>query len=337
MLRWKIVGLLLFSLLCWELIVRLFVLSPAQIVFEPRLGYVHAPYAEVLRTYEGYARFQLDQFGLNNDALPEPLPEKRVFVVGDSFVEAYQVMRKENFVSRLGHQWQDSLLFNAGSSGAAPDTSLIAYEMLKKEVRPTHVLLVVNASDLYELLPVHEQRDARGALKALTRPVDKPSYFTPLKLWIYGHSAFITHLKWKYENDIRAWFSGHDDKAIARKNHEHTGERLSRAVERWVFVLQKFQQQGVKLTVLMMPELKYLPHRGVQQKVRQGRTVLMEYAKAMGIPVLDSNPIFAHDFEQTGVPTIGFANTHFGKGHINVYGHKVLANWLASQRDIILR
>jgi len=337
MLRWKVTGLLFFSLLCWELIVRLFVLSPAQEVFEPRLGYVHAPYAEVLRTYEGYAHFQLDQFGLNNDMLPETLPEKRVFVVGDSFVEAYQVMREENFVQRLGNRWQDSLLFNAGSSGAAPDKSLIAYEMLKKEVRPTHVLLVVNASDLYELLPAREQRDVQGTLKALLRPVDKPSYFTPLKLWIYGHSALITHMKWKYENDIRAWFSGHDDQASARKSHTLTGKRLAKAIERWRFVLRQFQQQGVKLTVLMMPELTYLPHKRVQQKVTQGRVVLMRHAKAMGIPVLDSNAMFAHDFEQTGMPAIGFANTHFGKGHINAYGHQILANWLDSQRDVVLR
>jgi len=67
--RWKIAGLLLFSLLCWEVIVRFFVLSPVQEVFEPRLGYVHATYAHILRTYEGYARFTLDKFGLNNDGL----------------------------------------------------------------------------------------------------------------------------------------------------------------------------------------------------------------------------------------------------------------------------
>ncbi|MDQ6957095.1 MAG: hypothetical protein Q9M21_07855, partial [Mariprofundaceae bacterium] len=292
---------------------------------------------EVLRTYEGYARFQLDQFGLNNDTLAEILPEKRVFVVGDSFVEAYQVMRKENFVSRLGNQWHDSLLFNAGISGVAPDESWVIYDALKNAMQPTHILLCVNASDLYELLTAKEERDAQGALKALIRPVDKPSYFTSLKLWIYGHSALITHLKWKYENDIRAWFSGHDEKTIARKSHNLIGEKLSRAIERWVFVLHQFQQQGVKLTVLMMPELKYLPHKSVQQKVRQGRTVLMEHAKAMGVPVLDSNPVLADDFGQTGVPAIGFANTHFGKGHINVYGHKILANWLGSQRDIILR
>jgi len=335
--RWKIVGLLLFSLLCWEVIVRFFVFSPAQEVFEPRLGYVHAPYANILRTSEGYARFKLDQFGLNNDVLPEILPNKRVFVVGDSFVKSYQVMRNENFISRLGYKWHDSLLFNAGSSGAAPDTSFIAYDMFKSFVKPTHVLLCVNASDLYELLSAQETRDAQGSLKELVRPVDQPDRFTAFKLWLYGHSALVTHLKWKYENDIRAWFTNRDNKTVARKSHKLTGEKLEKAIERWRFVLSQFQQQGVKLTVLLMPELAYLPHKSVQQKVRQGRTVLINQAKDMGVTVLDSNPTFARDFEQSGKPAIGFANTHYGKGHINAYGHQILANWLDGQRGVVLR
>jgi len=335
--RWKVALLLLASVLCWELIVRFFVLSPAQEVFEPRLGYVHAPYANILRTYEGYARFTLDQFGLNNDALPERLPEKRVFVVGDSFVESYQVMRDENFISRLGKQWQDALLFNAGSSGAAPDTSWIAYDMLAAKLKPTHVLLCVNASDLFELLSAQERRDAQGRLQVLQRPTDPPTSFTGLKLWLYGHSSLITHLKWKYENDIRTWFSGHDEKKEDRTSHVLQGERLHKAIERWRFVLQQFQDAGVRLTVLLMPELTYLPHHKAKQRVRQGRIVLTQQAQDMGMPVLDSNAIFAHDFERSGKPAIGFANTHYGKGHLNAYGHQVLAKWLASKRGLILR
>jgi len=335
--RWKVGGLLLLSVLCWEVIVRFLVLSPAQEVFEPRLGYVHAPNAHILRTYEGYARFTLDKFGLNNDALPEHLPKTRLFVVGDSFVEAYQVMREENFVSRLHEQWQDSLLFNAGSSGAAPDKSWLAYDMLQSEIHPTHVLLCVNASDLYELLPAQERRNEKGELTGLYRVIDQPSRLTPLKLWLYGHSALITHLKWKYENDIRAWLTGKNEKQMARQHHDLQGEVLQRAVERWRFVLQQFQHAGIPVTVLMMPELKYLQHQQARQKVRQGRVILTQETEKMGVPVLDSNAVFARDFEQTGVPAIGFANTHYGKGHINAYGHQVMANWLTKQQEIILR
>jgi len=335
--RWKLVLLLLCMLLCWELIVRLFVLSPTQEIFEPRLGYVHTPYASILRTYEGYARFTLDGFGLNNDVLPQHLPETRVFVVGDSFVEAYQVMRDENFTHRLGELWQDTLLFNAGSSGAAPDTSWISYDMLAATLKPTHVLLCVNASDLYELLSAQEKRDTQGYLQALVRPVDEPSRFTPLKLWIYGHSALITHLKWKYEGDIRAWLTSFDKNKQAHTNQTLQGKRLNRAVERWHFVLQKFQDAGVELTVLMMPEMTYFPHQKAKQRVRQGRVMLVHEAQKMGVPVLDSNAIFAQDFEKTGVPAIGFSNTHYGKGHINAYGHELLASWLDSNKEVILK
>ncbi len=316
---------------------RLFVLSPAKEVLDPDLGYIHAPYAEVLRTYEGYARFDLDSFGLNNDPLPEPLPDKRVFVVGDSFVESYQVMRSENFVSRLGKAWSDSLLFNAGVSGASPDASVNIVNRLYSVVSPTHILLCVNASDLYELLQTEEIRDSKGRLISLQRPHEAMSGFKSFKLFIYAHSALITHLKWKYESEIRGWLTKGDVLKEARKAREMTGEQLAKVIERWRFVLRQLQLTGAHVSILMMPELEYLPMRKARQINRQEREILSRETELMGVPLIESNPVMARDFEMSGLPGLGFANTSYGKGHINRHGHLVLANWLASQRHVILR
>jgi len=337
MLRWKVVGLLAGTLLCWELIVRLFVLSPAQEVFDEERGYVHAPLTNILRTYEGYTRLTLDQFGLNNGVLPETLPVQRVAVVGDSFVEAYQVMREDNFISRLGVLWQDVFLFNMGGAGAVPDQELLVYKTLEPILKPTHILLCLNSSDLYELLSAQAVRDQQGKLQALKHPVDDYTTFKSVKLWVYAHSALITHLKWKYENDIRAWWSGHNEKRELRKHHKLQGKQLDEAIARYRFILKKFKQSRATLTLLLMPELTYLPHHKAKQRIRQGRVVLTQEAQKMGVPVLDSNAVFAQDFEKTGVPAIGFANTHYGKGHINAYGHGLLAHWLDSQRAVIVR
>ncbi len=337
MFRWKVAGVLLCVLLFWELITRLFVLSPAQEVLDSHLGYLHAPHASILRTYEGYARLTLDQFGLNNEPLPEVLPAKRVFVVGDSLVEAYQVMRDENFVSRLRNKWKDSLWFNVGIAGTAPDQWWTAYDKFKSQIKPTHVLLCVTSSDLYELLLAKEHRDAKGALTVLFQPVDKPSRFVDVKLWLYEHSALVTHLTWKYKNDIRAWLAGDDNKQPIQESYVFVGGELQRAVEYWRFVLKKFQASGVTLTVLIMPELDYFPNKKVQLQVRQGYAALVNEATKLGIPILDSNAAFIQDFEKSGQPANGFSNTHYGKGHLNAHGHQVLADWLDEQRDVILR
>ena len=336
-LRWKISVLVLVSLCCWEIIVRLFVLSPAKEVFDPDLGYVHAPYAEILRTYEGYARFSLDKFGLNNDPLPDPLPRNRVLVVGDSFVESYQVMRHENFVSRLGEQWHDTLLFNAGASATAPDMALAVLERFQPEITPTHLLLGINASDLYELLRANDIRNSKGVLKSLQRSQDAMTDFKALKLSIYAHSALITHLKWKYENEVREWLAESDGRSETKKKRELSEDKLAKAIERWRFVLQQLQLSGARVSVLMMPELDYLAPRQARLAEQQSRVILAREAELMGVPVLDSNLIMARDFEQTGLPAIGFANTSYGRGHINAHGHQVLASWLASQREVILR
>jgi len=334
MFRWKITGLLLLSLLCWELIVRLLVLSPAKEIFDPSLGYMHMPYANILRTYEGYARLSVDQFGLNNDALPQPLPDQRVLVLGDSYVEAYQVMREENFLSLLMADWPKILLFNSGVSDIAPDIALKIFYKFQPQVLPTHMLLCVNASDLNELLEAIVKRDADRNIIGLVRKQDGFTSFKAMKLWVYAHSALITHLKWKYENIIRDWFN--DSKG---NSHDviHAKSSIDEAAARWHFVLNEFKRTRIPITVVLMPDIQYLEHGKAKAVVTPSRKVLIDVAKKLHISVLDSNTPMVKDFEATMLPAKGFANTMYGEGHLNAHGHQVLAAWLASQRDVILR
>ncbi len=335
-LSWKVAGLLLLSLILWELIVRYCVVSPEQEVFDPNLGYIHAPYANILQTYEGYTRLSLDQFGLNNDALSD-VPTTRVLVLGDSFVESYQVMREENFVHVLMHDWSDTLLFNAGVAGIAPDVALSLFKKLKDKVRPTHVLLCINAADFKELLEARASYDESGRVSSLWRVYDDFTAFKRIKLWIYDHSSLVTHLKWKYEGGIRVFIKKMMFQDQPNSVHSMDKMDVHEGIKRWLFVLNELKKEGKPVTVLIMPDIQYLPEGKAKGVRTTAREILTNEAENIGVPVLDANDVFVHDFQETLLPAKGFLNNTYGQGHLNIHGHQVLAHWLDSKRAVIVR
>lgn len=340
--RWliKLTAALLVSLMLLEIMVRTLVLSPAREQYVENIGYGHAPLSEVLRTYEGYTRLRVDSMGLNNPPLPEPLPGHRLLVMGDSFVEALQVMREENFEFRLQQAWSGSdsvLVYNAGSDGSDPSFDPDIVDWLMPYVRPQALLLCVNAHDLTEMSRWPVRRNNNGEITGFVHDVPAPDGLKRVVLWVYAHSALVTHLKWKYENDIRKWWQSLTAESVAvdrqagkRTVDFHTGE------ERWQWILQQLSARGMVVTVLLMPEIRYSA-TGVEAVDSERRQRLQAVAEALGIPVLDGNQPLLAEFAHSGQPGVGFANTHFGEGHINARGHAALASWLADKRQVLLR
>lgn len=340
--RWliKLTAALLVSLLLLEIMVRCLVLSPAREQYVEKIGYGHAPLSEVLRTYEGYARLRVDDLGLNNPPLPDPLPEHRLLVMGDSFVEALQVMQEENFESRLQQAWSDrggALVYNAGFDGSDPSFDPDIVDWLMPYVQPQGLLVCVNAHDLTEISrwPVKRQDD--GSMTGFVHDVQPPGMLKRTVLWVYAHSALVTHLKWKYEHEVRNWWHALsagsvavDPQPVKTVDDFHAGE------EGWRWVLQQLSAKGMPVTVLLMPEIRYSA-TGAEAVDSERRQRLQAVAEALGIPVLDGNQPLLAEFAHSGQPGVGFANTHFGEGHINARGHAALASWLADKRQVLLR
>ena len=325
-----------------ELLVRYAVRAPADEQYDARRdAYAWHPHASVLRTDEGYTRFRMDAHGFNNDPLPDPLPSKRVLVLGDSFVQSVQVMRSDNFITRLNQRFagQDVIVYNAGLAGGDPSYYPVLYDELDAAVQPQYVVLCLSDNDMTDLLRWAVKRDSEGRIVGFDRQNGMPSQFGLVRGWLYAHSALITHLKYRYDPVIRQWmrekmmwFSGHQ---ITRK-HESNMDGVSDSLERWRFVLKYFLQRKLTITVVVMPVMENRARGSLQLKYK-GVDRLAEEARQMGIPVLDVNPTLLDDFRLSGLPAKGFNNTVPGVGHLNKRGHRLLGDWLASKFEVITR
>ena len=317
-LKLKLWAVLLGSLLCFELFVHLFVVSPAKVVFDPKLGPMKAPFSHIVRTYEGFNQYTNDAFGFNNDPLPQALPKHRLLVLGDSFVEAKHVPRTENFVQRL-NTLPSVLAYNAGYSGADPRSFSVLVRRFMPVIQPTVLILTVNADDLTSL--------SSESLPPFPTPTGLKAWLQPL----FAHSALLTHLNWKYKPVLQRWWQSWHRQAIVRDTES---QGLQVYGKRWRHILQRLKTWHVPIYVVVIPKLRY---EGRQAKVEPDsrKDMLIEVAHAAGVHVLRLEQVFQQAFVQQGIVAFGFMNSHLGTGHLNAQGHALVAKalriklWLA--------
>ena len=95
--------------------------------------------------------------GLNDDLVPIPKPpgEFRILVLGDSFVEAIQVPRQQNFCKRLerllsARQHRNVRVINAGVTTYSPLLEYLYFTQELVSIKPDAVLQVFFANDVYD-------------------------------------------------------------------------------------------------------------------------------------------------------------------------------------------
>ena len=301
-------------LLLFEVYVRLFVVSPAVVRFDAELGPMKAPFSHILRTYEGHGAYTNDAFGLNNDPLPETLPARRMLVLGDSFVEAKHVSREENFVARL-HAYPDVLAYNAGYSGADPRSFPVLAGRLLPYIKPTRMVLCVNADDFSAL--------TTDALPAYEPPTGIKAWLQP----IFAHSALATHLNWKYKPVFQAWWQKWTQPRNSKQHHEALGDEHTTHAAHWAHILRKLADYHVPMLLVALPKIHY--EAGTAVAVADERLeTMIRVAESQKLAVLRLEEVFIQDFRQSGQVAFGFMNSHLGTGHLNAHGHALVAQAL---------
>jgi len=318
-----IVFLVLVNLSLAELIVRYTITKPVAECFDPAFGFLERPFATVLNTREGYASFQLDGLGFNNNPLPNPLPKNRYLLIGDSFLQAYQVEREFNFASLLGQSLgNDYLIYNAGVSGLDPTRADLLVNKLAPKLQPTRLVLVVTSSDLFDMMKWDVVEDEKGSIVAFNWDIIEMTPFRQWKMDLYGFSALISHLKRKYQSVIENWWKVHFS---SKENKVEEPWQISESLKRFHFAMELLAKREIPVTILFLPMFSY-NDKGVVIQANQSLEKLEMLSKDMGFGTVNVEQAFKKDFNQTHQPAVGFYNSKIGYGHLNKRGHKLVAN-----------
>lgn len=293
---------------------------------------------------EGYAAFKMDRNGFNN--APQYVYDKDMdlLVMGDSYMEALNVPQDKNMTYLLNEKGIKT--YNIGVSAHVIYNCVQNVKAASDRFNPDHILIYTDSVSLkaedmlavlnqvYDRIPSH----THGPMYYLQKiPALKPIR-NNLHLWRYrGHPDLE-------KKDVPLNPAINNIPGIGSIPGLETKPGTNELeVPRGVYdqILTAFltiakESTDSDITILFGP-LYELDNRGLvidtagedEDEYEANYDSFVRVCEELGIQFIDANDAFQTAFYRDHVVPYGFSNTILGEGHLNQYGHAVLADLVA--------
>lgn len=330
-------GLWLVALLAIaELVVRTWIQSPSPRPNPPRLWVDRQPFSRIVQSIEGYNVSRVNSLGLVDDEPRVPRAPIVALVMGDSYAEALQVARAENFSNVAERSLPELDVINLGRAACYPVNYAFELPRMYARYRPDWVVVQVNDGDVRELLDpalfarvrAEIQNFARDSV-ALSAPVPWPTAFSR---FLVRESALAYFAKFRLAllaDKERARLA---KKLLGGRRGEYL-ESLSGPVDPHAGVLldslyREMTRVTPRILFVYIPDVDYFsrpPAPGFPDR----RAFFHAFAARTGATLIDPTDALLADFARTRQPLHGFQNSILGLGHINARGHRIVGELLA--------
>jgi len=342
-----VLAVALVALTLGELATRAFLTSPSTQQPDPVLGWTYVPGSTVFNAREGGARLVMNELGLNGDALLDAGLRTRVLALGDSFTEALQVARADNFVSLVQADLDHYELINLGRSDMGPAHYPVVLDRFADELGAELILLFAAPGDVSDVMAddVVVSRDGEsGLITSVTVTRRTADRLKEVAEPLIERSALATYMMRRAKPLLAQFVGGSDDTSppgrIFPYLRELTGLELvdpadiafeNEVIDRLTFLLDEMAQVH-PIVLVDIPLMAYGPDRVASVAVPDEQRWYRTAAERAGVPYLDTGPAFVAEYASSGQPPHGFANHRIGIGHLNEVGHRavadVVADWL---------
>lgn len=265
---------------------------------------------------EGMAWLKADQNGFNNayEAKEDGID---ILLMGSSHMEAFNVMPNQNTAYLLNDMLPE-YTYNIGISGHTIYTCVKNAEAAVAEYAPSeYVIMETDRVDLsitdmqavienkYSIIPSYDKGIFGSVLKIM--PGMKKIY-QQLSEWIHSDNVEISE----------------DQKDIYSENYENTLiSFLGKAAN-------PISDCGAKFIIFYNPATKIDEQGNYADTTDVEALELFEKAcEANNILFIDMTESYKELYEEENRLAHGFSNTAVGVGHLNKYGHKMIADTLA--------
>jgi hypothetical protein len=282
--------------------------------------FVGYPGTSQLSTSEGYGLTTYGEHGLIVQKSPNP-DVHRVLFIGDSFVKAKQVSDQHKFTELVEQHWnarhsdRPIQTLNLGLGGQDMRTYLSFGSNMDVQFQPDLVFFWVSQSDFQDIAknPAKLAQVSQG----LTKPLTTPEKSSPVQDLVnaLGVRSFFGQL----QAQTFAFVNG-EAASVAEAAPPETA--LSPDVSPVGVQLEALQAiWGDRLVIMYR---RNVPNMGRDAPSNYEDHILTEI-QAHNIPVIDIYPIYWQAF-QDQKPPVGFHNSILGEGHLNQYGHQLVAD-----------
>lgn len=282
---------------------------------------------------EGFAWGKTDANGFNNLTVENSISPE-ILIMGSSHTEAFNVAQNENYayllnelMSKSGMGWSS---YNIGVSGHTITTCLSNFKNAVEEFKPgKYVVMEVSsieltAEEINSLSDgtVNEIHSSANPIVIFLQkiPFVRCAYYQLDKMGIGAKNT---------NNNVPKPQAAKADVSVQQSTSDLLEEyksALNSVLKETGSVAQK---NGIKLIFLYNPDLKINKNGEVIPQTQSEKSeIFMSACRDNGIEFLNMYDAYAENYSKTCRLPHGFSNTAVGKGHLNKFGHVLIANEL---------
>ncbi|MCR4615572.1 MAG: hypothetical protein K5756_05430 [Clostridiales bacterium] len=273
------------------------------------------------RGTEGFAAGRINNDGFNDPFDYKEGMEISTLVMGSSQMEAFNVGQKESTAAQLGQLMKDKTVYNIGVSGHNLLTCVCNLEKALEKYRPSDCVVIETGNIRYSV------EDLTAALEGTLPEI------TARAGGILGLLQRNQYLRLLYMQ-LSNYKDGAADNADTDTAPEKTeaadpalnGELLDKLMKK---VSAAAAPYGIKVIIVYHPEISIAPDGGFTADTdAEALEVFKKSCAENGVVFSDMTEPFRNAYLRDSTLPYGFTNTSVGKGHLNKYGHAMVAEEL---------
>jgi hypothetical protein len=320
-------------LLTGELVVRTWIASPAATVPDARFGWRYLPHARLVSSREGYSVRHTNAQGLVDDETRAVRPRWRALLLGDSYAEALQVPSGAGFAEVAERVLPGLEVVNAGASGRSPVDHADWADLHAAALAPDVIVVQLTDGDFEDLMkPGVMERLARPPVAGEDATAPAEGRLAHLARVVMRRSALVTVSRQRIEMlvaDQSARLSRRFREASSARAARPAGEAVDARIPALLDAVHaRLTACAPRVVYVYIPHLVYT-EPGCPARWPLERAAVQAFAERNHAPLLDVGDAFRAEFQRSGQPCHGFANSVIGTGHINSRGHRIVGEALA--------
>ena len=272
---------------------------------------------------EGFAWFNFDKNGFNN-SYPIKKDKIDILLVGSSHLEAIQMKTNENIGYLLNNLLPNYYFYNIGMSGHFLPTNVNNLSRAYNYYKPTKAIIIECGNIKLELSDITTVTNGNYIRKL---PID-----TGISYFIKKYFPAIKTLMKETIKKITLWRKISLYNNESNKKNDLINKNFINVLNNFLLFARKSVPDTFPIIIFYHPS--YTLQSDGSIKNNTNKLYLEVFAKACknnNITFIDTDDDLQELYKTRHILPYGFINTAVGVGHLNKYGHEVIAKRLAKE------
>ncbi|MBQ9887186.1 MAG: hypothetical protein IJM37_10080 [Lachnospiraceae bacterium] len=276
---------------------------------------------------EGFSWLRMNNEGFNNEI--DRQDKTDVLIMGSSHIEACNVAQKENVSSILNNHYSDLNVYNIGTSGHTIYRCISNLKAANECYKPDKYIIIETDRINLDIKSMQEVLDGNDEkLKSYNSGVMYYLQKIPAIKALYGQIDNWRSAGGKgqaADTDYTAIDAGND------ANADNYDIILNQFIE---YAADAVKNDSCKLIIFFKPFTSLNPDGSIDYRCNKDDLEHFRSAcEKNNIIFVDMTEDFENAYRNDYIMVHGFTNTAVGTGHLNKYGHKILAERLIEVID----